>query len=203
MNKALEKIKILLGIVKNKFGKVTTDKTEIFFDGDELTTETRVYDGEGNPIEDGEYTDDEKVYKIVDSVVTEIRPKETEETKVTEETETKTETTEETKTEMAEDETIIDEVTEEIKEQPAPMVTIDDRVSALEELVETLFNEIRQMKAREIEKTEKETEIIREFSAMKRSKTAESITKDNGEKCFADCNGSKSDRLKALKNKKN
>lgn len=188
MNKALEKIKILLGIVKNKFGKVTTDKTEIFFDGDELTTETRVYNGEGNPIEDGEYSDDEKVYKIVDSVVTEIRPKETEETeetKVTEETETKTETT------------------EEIKEQPAPMVTIDDRVSALEELVETLFNEIRQMKAREIEKTEKETEIIREFSAMKRSKTAESITKDNGEKCFADCNGSKSDRLKALKNKKN
>lgn len=202
MNKALDKIKILLGIVKNKFGKVTTDKTEIFFDGDELKAETRVYDGEGNPIEDGEYSDGEKVYKIVDSVVTEIRPKETEETKVTEETETKTETTEETKTEMA-DETIIDEVSEEITEETAPSVTIDDRVSALEELVETLFNEIRQMKAREIEKSEKETEIIREFSAMRRSPTAESITKDNGEKCFADCNGSKSDRLKALKNKRN
>lgn len=208
MNKITNKIKILLGIVKNQFGKVETDKAEIFFDGDELKVDTKVYNSDGEAIEDGEYTDEEKVYKIVDSVVTFISPKEEEpkEEVVEEKTETTetTEKTEEVKEEMA-DETIVDEVEEEVKEEtiePAEP-TMEDRVSALEEVVEALFEEIRNMKVREVEQVAKNEEIIHEFSAFKNSPTAESITMaKKEEKCFDECGQSTADKLKALRSKK-
>ena len=209
MNKITDKIKILLGIAKRTFGKVTTENAEIFFDGDELAVDTKVYDENGDAVADGEYSDGVKIYTIKDSVVTDIRPiEEPKEEAVEEEKTETTETTEEKEevTEELEDETITEEVKEEVIEETTestePTVTLDERVAALEELVEALFNEIREMKVREVEQATKNENIIREFSCMKRSPSAESITKDNkAEKEFT-CEGTKSDRLKALKDKR-
>ena len=201
MNKITNKIKILLGIAKQKFASVETDKGVLFFDGEELVVDTKVYDENGEAIEDGEYTDAEKVYKVVDSVVTFISPKEeekVEETKEEEVTEeTKTETTEEVKEELADDETIVEEVKEEVVDPAEP--TIEERVIALEEVVEMLYNELREMKVREVEAIAKNEDIVTEFSAIKRSATAESITKGKDEKCFSDCGNDKADRLRRLR----
>lgn len=204
MNKITDKIKVLLGIAKQKFASVETDKGVIYFDGEELKVEDKVYTDEGAPVEDGEYEYNDKVYVVKESVVTEIKdkveePKEevTEETK----TETTTETTEEVKEELADDETIVEEVKEEVVEEvvdPAEP-TIEERVDALEEVVEMLFNELREMKVREVEAIAKNEDIVREFSAMKRSATAESVTKGKDEKCFSDCGNDKADRLRRLR----
>lgn len=201
MSKITDKIKVLLGIAKQTFGKVSTDKKDIFFDGETIDVNTRVYDDEGNALEDGEYNDGTNVYVVVDSVVKEIRKVETTEETTTETT--KTETEEKTE-EMAETETteeIKEEIKEEIVENADGEPTAEERISALEELVASLFDEIRQMKVREVERASKNEEIVREFSAFKASKTAESVTKtDATEKEFA-CER-KADKLKNLKNKK-
>lgn len=215
MNRITEKIKVLLGIVKNTFGKVTTDKKEIFFDGDEIAVETKVYDSDGNAIEDGEYTDDEKVYVIKESIVTEIRPKEEVKEEVVEEV--KEETTETTNVEAATcedekeekkelaDKTITEEITEDVVEEIVnpDEPTVEERISALEEVVETLFNELREMKVREVEQVAKQENIIREFSAIKRSPTAESITKSTtDDKCFVETTMNKAEILRKMKNNK-
>lgn len=200
MNKITEKIRILLGIVKQRFGKVATDKAEIFYDGETLEVNTKVYNDEGAAVEDGEYADEKNIYTVKDSVVVEIKPKETEEKEVTTEKTETTETTETTEKEQMAEETIVDEVKDETVEKVFEP-TVDERVDALEELVETLYEEIRQMKAREVEAVAKNEEIIREFSAMRRTPTAESVTRDNKTaKVFGnDC--SKVDKLKSLRRK--
>lgn len=196
MSKVTDKIKVLLQIAKRKFGSIKTEDKEIFFDGDEIAVEKRVYDEAGEPIPDGEYVFEDKVVVVKESVVTEIRPKEEEEKK--EETTTTTTTEEETKVEGAEEETITEEIKEKIAEgEPS----VEDRVSALEELVETLFEEIRQMKVRETEQVSKNEEIIREFSALKRTPTATSVTKTAGQQQEMDCE-SKTERLKRLRESK-
>lgn len=205
MNKTLNKLKVLLGIAKNQFGKIASDKAEIFYDGEELKVETRVYDAEGNAIPDGEYSDGSKVYVIADSVVTEIRP--VEEEKVEEEkteTTTTTETTEEKTEEMAEND-IVEETTEEIVEETiAPEApSMEERVAALEKVVEELYEEIREMKVREVESVAKNEEIIREFSAMRSTPSAKSVTSDNSETKEFACDGKrKLEKLKELKAKK-
>ena len=205
MNKTLNKLKVLLGIAKNQFGKIASDKAEIFYDGEELKVETRVYDAEGNAIPDGEYSDGSKVYVIADSVVTEIRP--VEEEKVEEEkpeTTTTTETTEEKTEEMAEDD-IVEETTEEIVEETiAPEgPSMEERVAALEKVVEELYEEIREMKVREVESVAKNEEIIREFSAMRSTPSAKSVTSGNSETKEFACDGKrKLEKLKELKAKK-
>lgn len=207
MNKTLNKLKVLLGIAKNQFGKIASDKAEIFYDGEELKVETRVYDAEGNAIPDGEYSDGTKVYVIADSVVTEIRP--AEEEKVEEEktetaTTTETETTEEKTEEMAEDD-IVEETTEEIVEETiAPEgPSMEERVAALEKVVEELYEEIREMKVREVESVAKNEEIIREFSAMRSTPSAKSVTSGNSETKEFACDGKrKLEKLKELKAKK-
>lgn len=205
MNKTLNKLKVLLGIAKNQFGKIASDKAEIFYDGEELKVETRVYDAEGNAIPDGEYSDGSKVYVIADSVVTEIRP--VEEEKVEEEkteTTTTTETTEEKTEEMAEDD-IVEETTEEIVEETiAPVApSMEERVAALEKVVEELYEEIREMKVREVESVAKNEEIIREFSAMRSTPSAKSVTSGNSETKEFACDGKrKLEKLKELKAKK-
>lgn len=207
MNKTLNKLKVLLGIAKNQFGKIASDKAEIFYDGEELKVESRVYDAEGNAIPDGEYSDGSKVYVIADSVVTEIRP--VEEEKVEEEktettTTTETETTEEKTDEMAEDD-IVEETTEEIVEETiAPEApSMEERVAALEKVVEELYEEIREMKVREVESVAKNEEIIREFSAMRSTPSAKSVTLGNSETKEFACDGKrKLEKLKELKAKK-
>lgn len=205
MNKTLNKLKVLLGIAKNQFGKIASDKAEIFYDGEELKVESRVYDAEGNAIPDGEYSDGSKVYVIADSVVTEIRP--VEEEKVEEEkteTTTTTETTEEKTEEMAEDD-IVEETTEEIVEETiAPEgPSMEERVAALEKVVEELYEEIREMKVREVESVAKNEEIIREFSAMRSTPSAKSVTSGNSETKEFACDGKrKLEKLKELKAKK-
>lgn len=205
MNKTLNKLKVLLGIAKNQFGKIASDKAEIFYDGEELKVETRVYDAEGNAIPDGEYSDGSKVYVIADSVVTEIRP--VEEEKVEEEkteTTTTTETTEEKTEEMAEND-IVEETTEEIVEETiAPEgPSMEERIAALEKVVEELYEEIREMKVREVESVAKNEEIIREFSAMRSTPSAKSVTSGNSETKEFACDGKrKLEKLKELKAKK-
>lgn len=205
MNKTLNKLKVLLGIAKNQFGKIASDKAEIFYDGEELKVETRVYDAEGNAIPDGEYSDGSKVYVIADSVVTEIRP--VEEEKVEEEkteTTTTTETTEEKTEEMAEND-IVEETTEEIVEETiAPEgPSMEERVAALEKVVEELYEEIREMKVREVESVAKNEEIIREFSAMRSTPSAKSVTSGNSETKEFACDGKrKLEKLMELKAKK-
>lgn len=205
MNKTLNKLKVLLGIAKNQFGKIASDKAEIFYDGEELKVETRVYDAEGNAIPDGEYSDGSKVYVIADSVVTEIRP--VEEEKVEEEkteTTTTTETTEEKTEEMAEND-IVEETTEEIVEETiAPEApSMEERVAALEKVVGELYEEIREMKVREVESVAKNEEIIREFSAMRSTPSAKSVTSGNSETKEFACDGKrKLEKLKELKAKK-
>lgn len=206
MNKTLTKLKILLGIAKNKFGKVETETAEIFYDGDTLAVETRVYDAEGNAIPDGEYKDENNIYVIKESVVTEIRPAEkVEEEKTETTTTTETETTEEKTEEMAEEE-VVEETTETTETEPVAEPegpAIEERVKALEEIVESLYEEIRQMKVREVESVAKNEEIIREFSAMRSKPSAESVTRGgSGESNNFACDDErKADKLKALKNK--
>lgn len=177
MSKISDKIKVLLGIAKHTFGQISTDKGVIFFDGDEISAESKVYTEDGSPVEDGEYADETRVVVVKDSVVTEIRPKSEEKEEKTEET--TTETTEKTEEKMADEETITDEVKEEIKEEVkenADEPSFDDRISALEELCAQIMDELRQMKVREVESVAKNEEIIREFNAFKSSPTATSVT---------------------------
>lgn len=216
--KALDKLKVLLSIVKGKFSEVESDGLRIYFDGEELVVDTVVYDEEGNPIPDGEYSDGEKVYVIKDSKVVEIKEKEVEkeveeeevvkvenacgdeEKKKVEAAETETETTE-TEKETTEKETT---ETEETPTEP----TVDERVSTLETRIdemqkgiEDLFAVIMEMKEKQTEVENKNEEIIREFSAISKSPTVESITKDNSSKIYNETK-SISDKLNFLKNNK-
>lgn len=202
MNKTLNKLKVLLRIAKNQFGKIASDKAEIFYDGEELKVETRVYDAEGNAIPDGEYKDENNIYVINESVVTEIRPAEKVEEEKTEETTTTTTTTEEKTEEMAEEE-VVEETTETEVVAAPEGPSMEERVAALEKVVEELYEEIRQMKVREVESVAKNEEIIREFSAMRSTPSAKSVTASgNQEKEFA-CDGKrKLEKLKELKAKK-
>lgn len=206
MSKISDKIKVLLGIAKHTFGQISTDKGVIFFDGDEISAESKVYTEDGSPVEDGEYADETRVVVVKDSVVTEIRPKSEEKEEKTEEKTTETtETTEKTEEKMADEETITEEVKEEIKEN-ADEPSFDDRISALEELCAQIMDELRQMKVREVESVAKNEEIIREFNAFKSSPTATSVTagcegKGKEKKENLECEP-KSEILKRLKDMK-
>ena len=186
MSKITDKIKVLLQIAKRKFGSIKTEDKEIFYDGEEIAVEKRVYDDAGEAIPDGEYVAEDKIVVVKDSVVTEIRPKE--------ETTTTTTTTEEKKEEGTAGK-------EEIKEN-AGESSMEERINSLEELVGNLFEEIRQLKAREVERVAKNEEIIREFNAFKRTPTATSVTTETTAEHKDLACDSKADRLKALKEKK-
>ena len=73
MNKLAKKIKVLLGMVKEEFEKaVLADGSEVSFDALEINRE--VYDAEGNPLAEGEYTleDGTKITVDVNGVIKEI-----------------------------------------------------------------------------------------------------------------------------------
>lgn len=209
--KALDKIKVLLSIVKGKFSQVESNGLRIYYDGDELAVDTVVYDEEGNPIPDGEYSDGEKVYVIKDSKVVEIKEKEVEK-EVEEEEVVKVENAcgdeEKKKVEAAETETETTETETTETETPTDEPTVDERVSTLETRIdemqkgiEDLFAVIMEMKEKQTEVENKNEEIIREFSAISKSPTAESITKDNSSKIYNETK-SISDKLNFLKNNK-
>lgn len=211
--KALDKLKVLLSIVKGKFSEVESDRLRIYFDGEELVVDTVVYDEEGNPIPDGEYSDGEKVYVIKDSKVVEIKEKEVEK-EVEEEEVVKVENAcgdeEKKKVEAAETETETTETEKETteKETTTDGPTVDERVSTLETRIdemqkgiEDLFAVIMEMKEKQTEVENKNEEIIREFSAISKSPTVESITKDNSSKIYNETK-SISEKLNFLKNNK-
>lgn len=214
--KTIDKLKVLLGIIKKKFSSMTIDGIEIFYDGDEIEVDTRVFDNEGNPIADGEYTDGEKVYVVKDGAVVEIRETEIEksetaeienscekkvegeeEKKETEETVETTETTETTETEEKPEE---EEKKEDLEEPVEPTnAELQARIEALEKGMEELLATIMEMKEKQIEETAKNEEIIREFSQM--TPSAQSITVDNTNKIFSERH-TLADKLNYLKNKK-
>lgn len=80
MAKLKEKLKKLLA----EFASVTTDKGELYYEGEELVVGTEVYDENDNPVEDGEYAWEERIIVVKDGKVEEIREKETEEETVIE-----------------------------------------------------------------------------------------------------------------------
>lgn len=208
--KAIDKLRVLLGIVKNTFSKKTTENgIEIFFDGDDLVVDTVVYDAEGNAIPDGDYTDGDTIYTIKDSKVASITEKEevkeVEKEEVVEvenacgdDEEKKIETAEEV---VEEKEEVTEEKVEEPKTDEPTNTELLGRIEALEKAFEEMFLVVKDMKEKETENITKQEEIIREFSQIKRSPTAESITKDNSTKEFNE-KSSLSDKLNFLKQNK-
>lgn len=208
--KAIDKLRVLLGIVKNTFSKKTTENgIEIFFDGDDLVVDTVVYDAEGNAIPDGNYTDGDTIYTIKDSKVASITEKEevkeVEKEEVVEvenacgdDEEKKIETAEEV---VEEKEEVTEEKVEEPKTDEPTNTELLGRIEALEKAFEEMFLVVKDMKEKETENITKQEEIIREFSQIKRSPTAESITKDNSTKEFNE-KSSLSDKLNFLKQNK-
>lgn len=208
--KAIDKLRVLLGIVKNTFSKKTTENgIEIFFDGDDLVVDTVVYDAEGNAIPDGDYTDGDTIYTIKDSKVASITEKEevkeVEKEEVVEvenacgdDEEKKIETAEEV---VEEKEEVTEEKVEEPKADEPTNTELLGRIEALEKAFEEMFLVVKDMKEKETENITKQEEIIREFSQIKRSPTAESITKDNSTKEFNE-KSSLSDKLNFLKQNK-
>lgn len=217
MSKAIEKIKVLLSIVKDKFSKKeTVDGLTVYYDGDEIAVDTVVYDEEGNPIPDGEYSDGENVYKVVDSKVVEIEKveKEVEKEEVEVEVENacgdgeekKVEAEEVEKKEEVEEVEKKEEVEEkpvETAEEPTSPTTeeLQARIEELEKGFEEMFAVVMEMKEKQVENINKQEEIIREFSAISKSPTAESITRDNSNKIYTNSKMSISDKLNFLKNK--
>ena len=217
MSKAIEKIKVLLSIVKDKFSKKeTVDGLTVYYDGDEIAVDTVVYDEEGNPIPDGDYSDGEDIYTIVDSKVTEIKPveKEVEEVEKEEvvkvenacgdENEKKVEAEEVEKKEEVEEVEKKEEVEEkpvETAEEPTSPTTeeLQTRIEELEKAFEEMFAVVMEMKEKQVENINKQEEIIREFSAISKSPTAESITRDNSNKIYTNSKMSISDKLNFLK----
>lgn len=161
MNKLAKKIKVLLGMVKEEFEKaVLADGREVSFDALEINRE--VYDAEGNPLAEGEYTleDGIKITVDVNGVIKEIeRPDgETEKEEVVEEmaeetTETETvETTETTETET---------------EKPDRTEEFESRIAALEQSVSDLYEMVLKMAENQRTNEEKVEETIQEFSKIK------------------------------------
>lgn len=218
MSKAIEKIKVLLSIVKDKFSKKeTVDGLTVYYDGDEIAVDTVVYDEEGNPIPDGDYSDGENIYTIVSSKVTEIKPVEKEVEEVEKEEVVKVENAcgdedeKKVEAEEVEKKEEVEEVEkkEEVEEKPletaevaSPTVEeLQTRIEELEKAVEEMFKVILEMKETQTENINKQEEIIREFSAISKSPTAESITRDNSNKIYTNNKMSVSDKLNYLKSK--
>lgn len=77
--KKLDKVRMALKNILLSFGSISTDKATLTWDGeDEIAVDTEVYvideEGNHNPAEDGEYTDEAgKIYVVENSIVKEIR----------------------------------------------------------------------------------------------------------------------------------
>lgn len=133
----MSKLKQLLAKILVAFGNVG----DLFFEGDEIAVGTEVTDKEGNPIEDGEYTVEGKIYVIKDSKVEEIKD------------------AEEPAEEPAEDEVPVEEKKcvkgedEEPAEEPAPAenTEIDSLRGQIEELrglIEALTNRVADLEGK-------------------------------------------------------
>lgn len=70
MSKLKEQLKKLL----QEFASITTDKGEVFYEG-ELEVGVEVYDDADNALADGEYTTEDKIIVVAEGKVTEIRDK--------------------------------------------------------------------------------------------------------------------------------
>lgn len=158
MKSLKEKLRSLL----MEFSNIMTDKGNLFYEGDELTVNSTVQDKDGEPIEDGEYATDEKIYVIENSIVKEV--KDANEPTVEEETPIDEPKDEETTEEVVEDEPIeepkeeptVEEPTEEdevVEEEPA----VDEEV--VEEPIEETPSEVDVLKT-EIENLKKQIEEI-------------------------------------------
>lgn len=203
--KTIEKLRVLLGIIKEKFSKkVTEEGIEIFYDGetDDLIEGVTVYDAEGNVIPDGDYTDGETIYTIEGSKVVKVTEKE----KVVE-VENACDDAEEKKVEAAEE--VVEEKEETVEEEkvteeePKPVEPTTEelvkRIEEIEKVMGEMFQTIMEMKEKTNQSITKQEEIIREFSAMHHSPTVESITKDNSNKQYGE-KMTMADKLNFLKN---
>lgn len=156
MNKIVKKIKVLLGMVKDEFEKaVLSDGSEISFDALEINRE--VYDSEGNPLTEGEYTleDGTKISVDVNGVIKEIEKAdgEIEKEEVVVEAEETTETTETTETV---------ETTE-----PDKTDDLEARIDSLEKAVNDIYEMVLKIAENQKEAEVKVDETIQEFSKIK------------------------------------
>lgn len=158
---AIEKIKVLLGIAKKEFATAKlVDGGEINFDVLEVGAE--IFDGDGNPLKEGEYTVEDGKTIVVDGggKIAEI--------KEPEKGETENETVETMEEETPETETVDEPVVE-------PENTVDERVGELEKKVDELFEMILKMVEQSNERDEKVNETIQEFKRVKATPSAAPI----------------------------
>lgn len=158
MNKIVKKIKVLLGMVKDEFEKaVLADGSEVSFDALEINRE--VYDSEGNPLAEGEYTleDGTKISVDVNGVIKEIEKADGEIEK------------EEVVEEMADEETTETTETTETVETTEPDKTdeFEARIAGLEQAVNDIYEMVLKIAENQKEAEVKVDETIQEFSKIK------------------------------------
>lgn len=189
----IKKIKVLLGMVKQEFETAKlADGSEISFDALEINRE--VYDAEGNPLAEGEYTleDGTKITVDVNGVIKEIEKADGE----TEKEEVVEEMAEETAEEVVETTEVVEPETVEPAE---PERSVEDRISDLENKVDELYNIILKLTEEQREKEVRIEEIKEEFAAIKANPSASPVFVSEPQN---DAPLSRVQRLKDLKSRK-
>lgn len=203
----IKKIKVLLGMVKEQFETAKlADGSEVSFDLLEINRE--VYDSEGNPLAEGEYTleDGTKITVDVNGVIKEIvkADGETEKEEVVEEMADEAEGTGKngnTITSKPEADANADETGKENKPEETPesepvTADLEARLTELENKVDELYNIILKLTEEQREKEERITEIKEEFATIKANPSASPV--------FINSNESKPlSRIEKLRNLKN
>lgn len=187
----IKKIKVLLGMVKQEFETAKlVDGSEISFDALEINRE--VYDAEGNPLAEGEYTleDGTKIEVDQNGVIKEIEKADGE----TEKEEVVEEMAEETAEEVVEETEVV-----EPTEPAEPERSVEDRISDLENKVDELYNIILKLTEEQREKEVRIEEIKEEFAAIKANPSASPVFVSEPQN---DAPLSRVQRLKDLKSRK-
>lgn len=185
-----KKIKVFLGIVKDKFQTAKlTDGSEISFDSLEIDRE--VYDADGNALKEGEYVLEDGTKFVVDGngIIKEIVEPKDEETK----DESKTEAmSEENKDAEAEKPTT--EPTNDLSD-----VSVEDRITQLENKVDELYELLLAITEKIQVSDTKVEETVEEF---KKLKSQPSATPLHFAKSEGDAPMTRIEKLKMLKNNK-
>lgn len=189
-----KKIKVFLGIVKEKFQTAKlTDGSEISFDSLEIDRE--VYDADGNTLKEGEYVLEDGTKFVVDGngIIKEIVEPKDEETKDESKTEAMSEEAEKPKDAEAE-KPATDEPTNDLSD-----VSVEDRITQLENKVDELYELLLAITEKIQVSDTKVEETVEEF---KKLKSQPSATPLHFAKSEEDAPMTRIEKLKMLKNNK-
>lgn len=147
-----------------KFNSIVTDKIEIFYNDEELVVGSEVFDADRNPIADGEYTYEDKIYVVGEGKIVEIKDV------------VKEEVVEEVKEEIKEEEIVESPVEVEVKEEMGcgkkKKVNMEDE-PITEEIREEVVEEIVEVKDERDEKIAKLEEAVSELTKLLVERDAE------------------------------